>query len=507
MSETTPAAAGAQEIAFSKRALKPLGEVPGLRCGALSPLVRIAPPDAPSDRAGLVAALTALTGQWTWAAPALLDPRLTVAMMFGDGDTSAVGQYLWPDADALGPGFRASVTSETVRLAGPISGEEVLLSCLDLAALDGVAEAEPLRMSFSLEQFWATLALLDAYRILLLRRRLSRQGGYPAGVSAAGLAESWKAGVAVLDPGWSVSLFALLRPDLVPPGFEARVAGVIDAMDGAGLLTRIAGERGDPLGDVYILGEGLDRLCKAVLAGIVHVGLTVERLRAEDEIELTTIGGWRTAGGFWLADLSAIPRGGSGEVVVSLLGPSYFAGLIEGALRGATRATAASPTPAAPFEMATPYTRDNLVRALTVSAAPTAPAAMSPAATSPAAASPAASTAAPTQTPAPAPTPTPTPAAEPVTAQPAATAAPVPTPAAPATPATPATPAAPAPKWAATHVVPAGGLTAWARPDPKSESVGLAAGLALAVVERLGDWAHVTASNGWSGWVDGRRLG
>ena len=61
MSDMTPAAAGAQEIAFSKQALKALGEVPGLRCGALSPLVRIAPPDAPSDRAGLVAALTALT--------------------------------------------------------------------------------------------------------------------------------------------------------------------------------------------------------------------------------------------------------------------------------------------------------------------------------------------------------------------------------------------------------------------------------------------------------------
>jgi len=29
----------------------------------------------------------------------------------------------------------------------------------------------------------------------------------------------------------------------------------------------------------------------------------------------------------------------------------------------------------------------------------------------------------------------------------------------------------------------------------------------VAVVERKGDWARVTASNGWSGWVDGRRLG
>jgi hypothetical protein len=465
MSDMTPAAAGAQEIAFSKQALKALGEVPGLRCGALSPLVRIAPPDAPSDRVGLIGALSALTGQWTWAAPALLDPRLTVAMLFGDGDTSAIGQYLWPDADALGPGFRATVAADAVRLAGPLSGDEVLLSCLDLAALDGVAEAEPLRMSFSLEQFWATLALLDAYRILLLRRRLSRQGGYPAGVSAAGLAESWKAGLALPDPGWSVSLFALLRPDLVPAGFEARVAGVVDAMDGAGLLTKLAGEPGDPLGDVYILSEGLDQLCKAVLTGIVHVGLAVERLRAENEIELTTIGGWRTSGGFWLADLSAIPLGGSGEVVVSLLGPSYFTRLIEGALRGATRATAASVTPGVPFEMATPYSRDELVAALHLNA-------------------PAADTAAP---------------AEPASAP---SDAPVPT-----QTAEPVAPAPPAPMWTPSHAVPSGGLTAWASPDPESKSVQLAAGLPLALVERLGDWAHVSASNGWSGWVDGRRLG
>jgi SH3-like domain-containing protein len=50
-------------------------------------------------------------------------------------------------------------------------------------------------------------------------------------------------------------------------------------------------------------------------------------------------------------------------------------------------------------------------------------------------------------------------------------------------------------------------MTAWAAPDPKSQSVALAGGLPVAVVERAGDWARVVASNGWSGWVDGRRLG
>jgi hypothetical protein len=36
--------------------------------------------------------------------------------------------------------------------------------------------------------------------------------------------------------------------------------------------------------------------------------------------------------------------------------------------------------------------------------------------------------------------------------------------------------------------------------------VNLGGRLELVVIERAGDWARVGASNGWSGWVDGRRL-
>jgi hypothetical protein len=471
MSETTSAAA-AQEIAFPKRALKALGEVPALRCGALSPLARIRPPDAPSDRAALLDALTALQGQWTWAAPALLDPHRTVSMLFGDGDTSLIGQYLWPDAEARGPGFRAVVEKDNVRLTGPLSEDEVLLSCLDLVSLNGVAEAEPLKMTFSLEQFWATLGLLDAYRMTLLRRRLSRQGGYPVGVSGAGLAEAWTAGMTVMDPGWSVSLFALLRPDLVPAGFEARVAGVVDAMDGAGLLAKLAGDPGDPLGDVYILGQGLDLLCQAVLAGIVHFGLSVQRLRAANEIEFTSVGGWRTGGGFWLADMSSIPLGGTGDVVVSLLGPSSFTELIEYALGGNAQVTDA------PFEMATPYSRDALLDALRPAVPPTTESETTESET----------TAPATKTTRAAKTIKAASTTEPATSTETAT-------------------SVPTPAWSPTHTVPAEGMTAWAAPDPKSQSVALAGGLPVAVVERAGDWARVVASNGWSGWVDGRRLG
>jgi len=61
--------------------------------------------------------------------------------------------------------------------------------------------------------------------------------------------------------------------------------------------------------------------------------------------------------------------------------------------------------------------------------------------------------------------------------------------------------------WTATHQVPAGGMPAWARPDPSLEPAAqLQARVQLAIAERRGDWARVVGSNGWSGWVDARRL-
>ena len=61
--------------------------------------------------------------------------------------------------------------------------------------------------------------------------------------------------------------------------------------------------------------------------------------------------------------------------------------------------------------------------------------------------------------------------------------------------------------WAPTHVVPGEGLQAWQAPDPSApQTARLAPGLPVQVVERLGAWARVVASNGWWGWVDGRLL-
>jgi hypothetical protein len=61
--------------------------------------------------------------------------------------------------------------------------------------------------------------------------------------------------------------------------------------------------------------------------------------------------------------------------------------------------------------------------------------------------------------------------------------------------------------WAPTHVVPAGGLYAFERPDPSlTPSTTVEAGLPLQVQQTLGAWSLVVASNGWTGWVDGRFL-
>lgn len=58
-----------------------------------------------------------------------------------------------------------------------------------------------------------------------------------------------------------------------------------------------------------------------------------------------------------------------------------------------------------------------------------------------------------------------------------------------------------------THEVPAGGMSAWAAPDPNLQPVArLEARVQLRVDERRGAWARVTGSNGWTGWVDERRL-
>jgi hypothetical protein len=106
--------------------------------------------------------------------------------------------------------------------------------------------------------------------------------------------------------------------------------------------------------------------------------------------------------------------------------------------------------------------------------------------------------AAPAAAPEPEPEPEPEPAAAP---EPQAEAPP------PATPQTPEPTQEMAPAWTATHTVPSGGLGAWSEPNPELQPIAnLDARVQLAVSERRGDWAKVIGSNGWTGWVDARRL-
>jgi protease PrsW len=64
-----------------------------------------------------------------------------------------------------------------------------------------------------------------------------------------------------------------------------------------------------------------------------------------------------------------------------------------------------------------------------------------------------------------------------------------------------------APGFAPSHAVPAAGMLTWDAPDAsRPPIVTLPPGVQLQVVEAAGAWARVVASNGWSGWVDGRLL-
>jgi hypothetical protein len=82
-----------------------------------------------------------------------------------------------------------------------------------------------------------------------------------------------------------------------------------------------------------------------------------------------------------------------------------------------------------------------------------------------------------------------------------------PTPVATAPPAPAGPPPVAAAPWKATHLVPAGGMQAWEKPDPSAAPIAnLEARVDVQVTEELGAWAHIVCSNGWSAWVDGRYL-
>ncbi len=368
IARTEAAASESTEIRISRRALKALADIPGLRCGPLSPLARLAaPPEAP-DRDALRAALQGLGGAAAAAAPALLDPGLTLLVLLGDGQTSLVGQYVWPDAAGDGPGFRVAVDRDEVALSGPVALDHALLGLQDGLALGGVAEPAPVRMTLKAEQFWALTALLDAYQMASLRQRLARIGGRPHALATGDIVAAWRAGQFAPDPGWSVPLFGLLLPEQLPQDFEARLPTALAELESADLVARLEGDAGDQLGDIWLFGDELDLFCRSVTSGAVAFGLTVQRQRTPGRVDVTVLGGWRTPGGIWLAEVSEIDQD---RVELLLTGPTFVSELLDNLLGG--QAAAEAPVQDGEwrdFDLATPYGRDSLLTQLAAAPSP-----------------------------------------------------------------------------------------------------------------------------------------
>ena len=58
-----------------------------------------------------------------------------------------------------------------------------------------------------------------------------------------------------------------------------------------------------------------------------------------------------------------------------------------------------------------------------------------------------------------------------------------------------------------THIVPQGGIPVWSTPEESGSPTGtLAPGTEVQVGEERADWVHVTAKNGWTGWVKPTQL-
>ncbi len=352
------------EIRLSRVALKALADLPDMACGYLSPLARIGAPKGPSQREPLVAALEMMRGPWEWAVPALLDPHMTVALLLGDGETTLAGQYLWPDADGAGPGFKAAVEGQELRIEGPVDLLQVEQYLLEFLSLSAVPEIEPVRLSLNRDEFWATLALADGYRTATLRRKLAREGGRPLGIAVRDVVDAWQTGIASPNPGWSVSLFAMLAPAALPAGFQIRLPEVLETMGRSGLLERLEIGTGRLEDGTYLFGEGIEALLQALSGASMGFGLAVQRKRKLGEVELTVLGGWRSSGGLAVADVSGL-QGGS--VDMFLAGPQLLVeslDLILGLRQDSSYEVVDAPDRWRSFSMESPYRRELILSLL-----------------------------------------------------------------------------------------------------------------------------------------------
>lgn len=313
------------QVRLTTKALAALSAIDGLTCGPLSPLARIARPEGPADNAALTGMLEGLDADWRACVPALIDPHQTLALIVADRERHVLGQFVWNGVHADAPGFRVDVDGEGVNLSGPLSMDEVELSLKDRLAFAGVAEVPPARYTMTPDEVWTLLALIDTFGTAAALREAARASGFPPGVSLGDITASWDAGLARPNPGWAVSLAALVAPEHLPEGFPGRIGDILPGMQAANLVVLLEGEEGDALGTVCLLGEGLELLCRGLSGGGLGFGVVKSVRMAPGRVEVARLTGWRTARGIVLLDLSAM---GDGRAELMIVGPSHANELI-----------------------------------------------------------------------------------------------------------------------------------------------------------------------------------
>ncbi len=337
---------------ISRQALQTLAGLKDTRLNPLSPLaimeLGVGGP-AGAGREEMAASLEGMDGLWEWAAPALVDPRRTAALLFAGQGQDRIGQYLFPDPEGAGPAFNVSPTAEGLELSGPWSLGEVRMAILDMFSLEAVADLPPVRLDLTRRQFLGLAALVDAYLVSRMTRGLMRVGGLPEGLSVDEVTEAWSNGIARTDPEWAVSMLSLLGPDPLPAGFEKDIPGILKELVGKGLLEQVdlGGKR-----EYYAPRGVLKRLCLELAGSNAGFGLSLRRVEGPGRIEVSTLFGWRTAGGIWLADPSA---GGEGPSLLQV-GPYLFMEFLTGLLEENSKEASGDA-----FSIKTPFARDALV--------------------------------------------------------------------------------------------------------------------------------------------------
>jgi len=339
---------------ISHQALKTLAGLEGLKPGLLSPLAGLEPgPGRPDREVGeeMAAWLQGMDGSWEWAAPALLDPQRTAALLYADPDRPRIGQYVFPDPDGAGPAFNAAINKEGIELSGPWSMGEVRMAMLEMFSLESVADLPPVRLDLTLRQFLCLAAIVDAYRVSRLVRGLTRVGGITEGLSIPEVVEAWNSGTSEPDPEWSVSMLSLLSPDPLPAAFENEIPAVMAELVGAGLLQKVdlGGKQ-----DYYAPRSALWKLCVESSRSGTVFGLVTRTLDGPDRVEASILCGWRSAEGVWLVD----PASG-GETTLLQVGPYLFMDFLADLMTEKEKEP-----PGAAFHMETRYTRDALVSRL-----------------------------------------------------------------------------------------------------------------------------------------------